>query len=181
MRRWVLDRIFPVPFAEDWRIRADDCLVYGADLVGASKYYLAQPLVRYRVHDDNHYYGRTWSESSKYKRKLALGRFVRSMQDRMGWEVQRLPSLAHLEFETIGRPTAKDFWCYSALVWRADCSIKARVERLIRMSASGLRRARTGDYDDSRRTGTERYEVGLAESQSRRLRMGDRGAANAAR
>ena len=35
MRRHVLDKLLPIPFVEDWRVRADDCLVFGASLAGA--------------------------------------------------------------------------------------------------------------------------------------------------
>ena len=34
MRRHVLDKILPLPFCDDWRTRADDCLVFGASLAG---------------------------------------------------------------------------------------------------------------------------------------------------
>jgi len=165
MRRWVLDRIFPVPFVEDWRIRADDCLVYGADLVGASKHYLAQSLVRYRVHDDNHWYGRPSTPSSKYRRKLALGRFVKSMQDRMGWDVERLPNLAHLEFETISQPTLKDLRRYSRLVRRADCSITTRLERVLGMASVALQRRRSSDTVRTRPETAERLRLELAAVQ----------------
>ena len=39
VRRSVLEKILPLPFSEFWRTRADDCLVFGASLVGARKYY----------------------------------------------------------------------------------------------------------------------------------------------
>ncbi|MBC1258898.1 glycosyltransferase, partial [Trichormus variabilis] len=48
MRRNILRKVLPIPNTEDWRVRADDCLVWGASLVGAKKFYLSQPLVRYR-------------------------------------------------------------------------------------------------------------------------------------
>jgi glycosyltransferase involved in cell wall biosynthesis len=167
MRRWVLDRLFPIPFLEDWRIRADDCLVYGADLVGASKYYLARPLVRYRVHDSNHYYGRTWSESSKYRRKLALARFVKTIQNRMGLDVESLADLAHIEFETIERPTLKDLQRYARVVRRADCPITTRLDRVLRMAALAYRRRRSGETESGRRERVARLTRELARAKAR--------------
>ena len=35
VRRRVLEEFFPIPYLEDWRTRADDCLVFGSSLVGA--------------------------------------------------------------------------------------------------------------------------------------------------
>jgi len=168
MRSWVLDRIFPVPFVDDWRIRADDCLVYGAAIVGASKHYLAQPLVRYRVHDRNHWYGREWGPSSKYRRKLALARFFKTLQDRMGWDEQRLGELVHLEFETIGQPTLGELWSYSGVVWRTDRSISTRLGRVLRMAALAIHRRRSSDAECSRRYQATRFEMGLAENRLRR-------------
>jgi glycosyltransferase involved in cell wall biosynthesis len=163
MRRWVLERIFPAPFAEDWRIRADDCLVYGADVVGASKHYLAGLLVRYRVHDGNRFYRQEWSPSAKYRRKLALGRFLNTMQDRMGWDVERLLDLAHLEFETIERPTLKELRRYSRLVQHANCSILTRLERVIRMAAVTLQRRLPKDTESTHRDRAARFDMQLAE------------------
>ena len=63
MRRSVLERFLPLPHPEDWRTRADDCLLFGASLAGASKYYSAAPLVGYRVHGKNRWHGRVFDET----------------------------------------------------------------------------------------------------------------------
>jgi hypothetical protein len=44
---------FPLPVHEDWRIRADDCIVFGASLAGCRKFRLETSLVRYRIHGNN--------------------------------------------------------------------------------------------------------------------------------
>jgi hypothetical protein len=46
----LLERILPLSFDTDWRTRADDCLVFGASMVGGRKFFLGRPLVRYRIH-----------------------------------------------------------------------------------------------------------------------------------
>ena len=35
MRRTTLEKFLPLPFLQEWRMRADDCLVFGASLAGA--------------------------------------------------------------------------------------------------------------------------------------------------
>lgn len=40
---------------EDWRVRADDCLVFGAALAGAIIHYSPDATVRYRIHGANSY------------------------------------------------------------------------------------------------------------------------------
>jgi glycosyltransferase involved in cell wall biosynthesis len=37
MRKSILEKILPLQLEADWKIRADDCLVWGASLVGANK------------------------------------------------------------------------------------------------------------------------------------------------
>jgi glycosyltransferase involved in cell wall biosynthesis len=56
MRREVLKKVLPIPYLEDWRVRADDCLVWGTSLVGAKKFYMSKPLIRYRIHQKNNYH-----------------------------------------------------------------------------------------------------------------------------
>ena len=48
-----LKKYFPVPFEQEWIISPDVCLTTGASMVGARKYFLATPLIRYRIHDNN--------------------------------------------------------------------------------------------------------------------------------
>ena len=51
MARQVLD--LPQAFRADWRTSPDNCLVYGASILGARKYYLPTGCVRYRIHGKN--------------------------------------------------------------------------------------------------------------------------------
>jgi len=70
MKRWVLNAFMPLSLEAFWRTRADDCLVYGASIVSAKKYYLAQALVFYRIHSTNHFYGRNFDSDHAYKYSL---------------------------------------------------------------------------------------------------------------
>ena len=46
-----------VGLEDDWRTRADDCLLFGAAIVGAKFHYDASPTVNYRIHGNNHFAG----------------------------------------------------------------------------------------------------------------------------
>jgi glycosyltransferase involved in cell wall biosynthesis len=107
-RRRLLSKILPIPYLEDWRIRADDCLVFGASLVGGRKYFLSRNLVNYRVHGDNAFAGRPPSASDVYKRKVAINRLFKLFTDRMGYDVEALPDIAHHEFRTVDARSAYD-------------------------------------------------------------------------
>lgn len=73
-RRSVLDKIYPVPFEDDWRVSADFSLVAGASLAGARKYYCSEPLVCYRMHPINAH--KTEKQKSEYHYKTAYHRNV---------------------------------------------------------------------------------------------------------
>ncbi len=75
LRRCLANEIFPVPFEEDWRIRADDCVIWMASICGGRKFYLAEPLVKYRVHGENLHFGKKKHIDGKYKRKVGVARF----------------------------------------------------------------------------------------------------------
>jgi len=74
MRRGILKKILPIPYETEWRIRADDCLVWASSLVGAGKYCMDRALVRYRAHDKNYHYGRTYTADVMLKRKASIDR-----------------------------------------------------------------------------------------------------------
>jgi glycosyltransferase involved in cell wall biosynthesis len=112
MRRGVLEKILPLPFVQEWRTRADDCLVFGASLAGARKYYLAQPLVRYRVHGGNAFCNRSSDEFGVYRRRLAVNRLFEHLERKFSYNLTRLGDFHHREFATIRQPTFRQLTQY---------------------------------------------------------------------
>lgn len=89
----------------DWRTRADDCLVFGADLLGAHKFYLGQPLARYRAHNGNVWLGQKIEphEEMRYRlRKIRLLAFYRSKACLN--PAGSAEHLAHLKREFLSKP-----------------------------------------------------------------------------
>jgi len=107
MRRELLDRILPLGDWKSWKTRADDCLVMGASLAGARKYFLGQPLVGYRIHANNHFHGRKFDSGAAFRRRLALCRVFDTLAGRMGYDPASLADLAHREFRTHASPSWK--------------------------------------------------------------------------
>ena len=54
-----------------WKVRADDLLVWGAELSGAIKYSMPEPTVRYRVHGNNSFFN-TEVETTEQERRERL-------------------------------------------------------------------------------------------------------------
>ena len=132
MRRDVLDKILPIPFLEDWQIRADDCLVWGASLAGARKYFMPKALVQYRIHDSNRFYtsGKkgAFDITDVYKRGLYIERLFSFLRQRLGYGSD-LQDLAHIEFQTIPSPTWKEFTAYTKVLMLSDVPLLKRVKR----------------------------------------------------
>ena len=79
MRKDVCRKILPAPaFEERYRIKADEVLVVGADIVGAKKIYIPDPLVRYRVHDGNLWFERDMEVERQAALAKALAEFCLS-------------------------------------------------------------------------------------------------------
>jgi len=98
IRRSILEKFLPLDLERDWLTRADDCLVYGAGVVGARKYFLAEPLIRYRVHDRNAWYGRKFARLSELQRDYKLKRMVDRLARDNGYRVPALLEYLLAEF-----------------------------------------------------------------------------------
>lgn len=117
IRRRLCQKLLDVPddMSPDWKTRADDCLVYGAGILGGNKYYCAKPTACYRVHGGNRWYGRPEPGA------MGLGYLwrVRSLTEfygqRAGLAVTP-PMSVILEFKSLHAPRLADLWFYLRLL-----------------------------------------------------------------
>jgi hypothetical protein len=107
-------------------VRADDCLVFGASLAGARKRFLAQPLVRYRVHGRNHFRGQKVDHFAVYRRRLAINRLFEHLARQMCFNMACLAELSHREFRTIEKPTIRQLVRYARISMGAPVSMVRR-------------------------------------------------------
>lgn len=135
MRRQVLEKILPIPLVEDWRVRADDCLVYGSSLAGARKRYLAKPLVRYRVHGKNGFFGQEADYTAKYRHEMAVHRLFGYLMEKYRYDVARLAESCHFEFCTIEHPTRTQLIRYARICMGAQTSLIRRLSSLSKVFA----------------------------------------------
>jgi glycosyltransferase involved in cell wall biosynthesis len=139
MRRHVLDQILPLPFLDAWRTRADDCLVFGASLAGARKYFLAQPLVRYRVHANNQFFGRKCDEHAKFRRRLAMNALFQHLEAKFCYDERRFGEFHHREFRTLTNPTLRQLLKYCTISRRARLSLSQRLKSYTALTGHYLR------------------------------------------
>jgi glycosyltransferase involved in cell wall biosynthesis len=123
LKRHVLEQIFPIPYLEDWRIRADDCLTYGASIANAHKFYLNQPLVKYRVHSNNGHYGRSKTRSPEYFQQYeqAIDRLFKFWINKFNHS-ENLDRFADIEFRSIPHPTRQEFDTFYSIIRCANLS-----------------------------------------------------------
>ncbi|MEC4885923.1 MAG: glycosyltransferase family 2 protein [Scytonema sp. PMC 1070.18] len=132
MRRHVLEKILPIPYLEDWRIRADDCLTYGSSIVGARKFYMAQPLIKYRVHGKNGYYGRSHEKTEEYKKRYeeAVNRLISFLSTKMNYPSNLYEQL-DVEFRTIPHPLVQEYVTVKALLRESKLPFWKKVIKFI--------------------------------------------------
>jgi glycosyltransferase involved in cell wall biosynthesis len=113
MRSSLLKKLLPMPFEEDWITRADDCLVWGASVFGSNKYYLCKPLVCYRVHSNNNFYGKKMLDVDLYAREIALNKIFNYFLNKVKISNDNIGCLVNLEFKLRGH---KNFKVYASIL-----------------------------------------------------------------
>ncbi len=135
MRREVLEKFLPIPFVEDWRVRADDCLVWGSSLVGAKKFYMSQPSVMYRIHSHNQYYNQKSLEvdyNYEYKRFLKCNSLFNYITHKNNFSLPLSLTLTSLnEFKTIPCPELNDFIVYLKVIFLFERNIYSQVKGIM--------------------------------------------------
>jgi glycosyltransferase involved in cell wall biosynthesis len=123
--RQVSQTLLPVlrQVAPRWRLRAEDCIVYGASLAGAKKYYLAEPTVLYRIHGSNASQVGQMKNFDEYfahgqRRDTAFELFCRHLG--LGPTVRMR---VVLEFLSIRQPTRNQYRAYVKLNWQVHESL----------------------------------------------------------
>lgn len=132
IRREILRKFLPIPYIEDWRVRADDCLVWGASLVGAKKFYMSKPLVMYRIHKNNHYHNNKSLEIDRnyeYKRFLKCNCLFNYILQKNNISLPLSLSLTSFnEFKTIPCPKTKDFLVYFKIIFLFERNMYSKIK-----------------------------------------------------
>lgn len=127
-KRTILERFMPLPFEADWRLHADDAILWASALAGAHKFYLSKPLINYRIHQNNNFAGREQSSLKKYQLAMAAARLINKLAVDLNLDC-RIMRLAAYEFRTIVKPPFK--WClrYLKLVARSHLSMGDKLDQ----------------------------------------------------
>jgi glycosyltransferase involved in cell wall biosynthesis len=131
LRRSLMLTILPAmrQAAPRWRVRADDCLVYGASLALSKKFYLAEPTVLYRVHGKNSWLDRGMTLDEVYSHNVRRETFAHVLGDHLGLGV-RVELPVDWEFYSIQRPTLRAYKAYLRANRRLNRSLPLRWLRI---------------------------------------------------
>lgn len=129
VRKKILDKVLPLPFLDDWRRRADDCLFWGSAIAGARMFYMAKPLIRYRIHGNNYMMTAPLNSCVVYKRFSAISNMFEFLRQRLFYS-SNLIDLAPLEFRTIPNPTREEFNIYSGIILSSPLPLHKKLGKI---------------------------------------------------
>lgn len=127
----------PPETSEIWRLSADNCLVFGASIFGARKYFVPTGEVGYRVHGENGWWGRQ-NRTTVFLGLLHSRGLIAHYARKAGIDDSSL-ELAKLEYRTKPDPDWSETRRYIALCWRARLPWWKRLERIISIVRSRKR------------------------------------------
>lgn len=119
----------PDSFRETWRLSADNCLVFGASVLGARKYYLPTGSVWYRIHGKNGWWSNR-SASVAYTNRLR-SRGLIGYYARVAGLDESCIELSKLEYKTKPDPQWAETKRYAALAMRGRAPLWKRVEHML--------------------------------------------------
>ncbi|MDZ8261074.1 glycosyltransferase family 2 protein [Nostoc sp. ChiQUE01b] len=135
IRREIVRKFLPIPNIEDWRVRADDCLVWGASLVGAKKFYMSKPLVLYRIHNHNQYHNKKFLDVDKnyeYKRFWKRNSLFNYILQKNNFSSPLFLAFTSLnELKTIPIPKYQDFVTYLKIIFLFEHSFFWKIKGII--------------------------------------------------
>lgn len=119
----------PVQVSASWRLSADNCLVFGASLFGARKYFLPTGQVGYRIHGDNGWWAKQ-DRNTVFHGLLQSRGLIHHYARAAGLDDSCL-ELAKLEYRTKPDPDWAEARRYIDLCWRARLPWWKRLERIL--------------------------------------------------
>ncbi|MEH1837394.1 MAG: glycosyltransferase family 2 protein [Nostoc sp.] len=148
MRREIIRKFLPIPNIEDWRVRADDCLVWGASLVGAKKFYISKPLVMYRIHPNNQYHNKKFldiEDSYEYERFWKRNSLFNYIMQKNHFSFPLLLAFTSLnELKTKPCPKTEDFISYLKIIFLFEHSYFWKFKGIILLISYFLRNFMAG-------------------------------------
>lgn len=119
IRREYLKEILPCNCIGDYRLWADNCVVFGSSILGARKFFLNLPLIGYRRHENNDSNNSYLQSRFKfYQNQTALVRLFTYLSQKIHLNNSLISKNAPYEFKTVDYPTWDLFFAYLKIMLR---------------------------------------------------------------
>lgn len=140
-RPWAVRTLdLPASFDALWRLCADACVVHGASILGARKYFLPTGCVRYRSHGRNGWWATRRDPVSLYRNRMRNLGIINHYAAIVGLD-QSAADLSKYEYRTKVSPSRAERKRYASLALRGTAPWWKRWERALGILA-GRRRGR---------------------------------------
>jgi glycosyltransferase involved in cell wall biosynthesis len=103
----------PPDLSSNWRLSADNCLVFGASVLGARKYYLRTGAVHYRIHGNNGWWGKQ-TPANQYLNRFRSRCLIEIYARSIGLDARCVESTKY-EFRTKPDPSWREAKRYARL------------------------------------------------------------------
>lgn len=132
LRRTWADAVLDLPdeFRRQWKLCADACVVHGASVLGARKYYLPTGCVEYRTHDSNGWWATRRTATSLYKGRIRNHGIVRYYASRVRLDDGCIDHSKY-EYRTKPNPSRAEMKRYASLALRGGAPWWKRCERAV--------------------------------------------------
>jgi glycosyltransferase involved in cell wall biosynthesis len=119
----------PADFLVNWRLSADNCLVYGASVLGARKYYQPTGSVHYRIHGNNGWWGNR-TRANEYLNRFRSRCLIQHYANSIGL-TDSCVEYSKQEFKTKPEPSWREAKRYAMLVRMRHGSRWRNLERAV--------------------------------------------------
>ncbi len=124
IRRKYLSEILPCNYIGDYKMPSDTCIVFGASILGAQKFYIDLPLIAYRRHDKNDSNNSYINNRLKfYQSQVALMRLFKFLSQKINLDISLISRNAPFEFKTVEHPNWNLFFAYLKIVLRNNSGV----------------------------------------------------------
>lgn len=130
----------PADVLSTWRLSADNCLVYGASILGARKLFAPTGCVHYRIHGNNGWWGRHSAQAkflNRYRSRCLIEQYAR----RVGLTDACTEDIKY-EYRSKPQPSWREARRYARLALRGRVSILHNLGRALSILQSRLFAAR---------------------------------------
>ena len=127
----------PEAIAAHWRLSADNCLVFGASVLGGRKYFLPSGTVAYRIHGRNGWWS-TRGPDESYRNRLRSRALIAHYARVAGLDPECFELVKH-EHATKPAPTWSETRRYMRVAWQRSLSSTKGLERALGILARHVR------------------------------------------